>query len=352
MDTYKEIKIPVKDDEDLVVEVSLDDVTQKPAEEPADEPQDEPVAPKQKSDKNDDFGYRNKKSRSEKRIKQLHGEKTQLQRELQMERQARFEMEKQLKSDNKGTKEDKKQVLTKQLAILQQQLVDKAKEGDDEAVVRLQDEYFSAKMELSDLDKELKSWQEVKEQPQQQVQNQVPEKALEWIEDHPTFNTDELFYASAIIVNNQLVKEGFDPNSDEFYAEIDKRLAPRFPEVFGKKRKTVASKPQNDVQYTEDNLEDDDGEHFEDQDDESEVEINEEPIKERKRPLVSPSSRTGPSNAMSKVGTKPNTVVLSPADRAQAERWGLSVGQMARRILHSEKNARTDGYVPIFIDNK
>jgi phage I-like protein len=42
-------------------------------------------------------------------------------------------------------------------------------------------------------------------------------------------------------------QEGFDPNSDEYYAEVDKRMAIDFPHKFGTKDKTVTTKPAQTV---------------------------------------------------------------------------------------------------------
>ena len=42
-------------------------------------------------------------------------------------------------------------------------------------------------------------------------------------------------------------EEGFDPQSDEYYSEVDKRIRLEFPHKFGKKVQTTTSKPTQNV---------------------------------------------------------------------------------------------------------
>jgi phage I-like protein len=42
-------------------------------------------------------------------------------------------------------------------------------------------------------------------------------------------------------------KEGYDPNSDEYYAEVDKRIRVDFPHKFGNTDKQTTSKPVQSV---------------------------------------------------------------------------------------------------------
>jgi hypothetical protein len=78
-------------------------------------------------------------------------------------------------------------------------------------------------------------------QPQQQQQQQQPvqqrpqpdPRAVAWKDENTWFGTDRVMTAAAMAVHSQLTEEeGFDPNSDEYYTEIDKRLRQELPQKF------------------------------------------------------------------------------------------------------------------------
>ena len=48
-----------------------------------------------------------------------------------------------------------------------------------------------------------------------------------------------------MVIDAQLKEEGFDPEEDEYYQEIDRRLADNFPQKFGKStEEVVAEQPR------------------------------------------------------------------------------------------------------------
>ena len=63
---------------------------------------------------------------------------------------------------------------------------------------------------------------------------QVDEKAETWATKNNWFGQDRAMTFTAFEIHKDLVeKEGFDPKSDEYYAEIDKRIKVDFPHKFG-----------------------------------------------------------------------------------------------------------------------
>ena len=67
---------------------------------------------------------------------------------------------------------------------------------------------------------------------------QVDEKAEDWAAKNNWFGQDRAMTFTAFEIHKDLVeKEGFDPKSDEYYAEIDKRIKVDFPHKFGKTSK-------------------------------------------------------------------------------------------------------------------
>ncbi len=78
---------------------------------------------------------------------------------------------------------------------------------------------------------------------------QAPDpKAEEWAEKNPWFGTDNAMTYTAFDLHKKLTEEeGFDAQSDEYYAEIDKRMRLDFPHKFGTTESTVTTKPTQTV---------------------------------------------------------------------------------------------------------
>ena len=69
----------------------------------------------------------------------------------------------------------------------------------------------------------------------QQPAPQADPKAEEWASQNRWFGTDKAMTYTAFDLHRTLVdEEGYDPKSDEYYAEIDKRIRLEFPNKFDK----------------------------------------------------------------------------------------------------------------------
>ena len=140
-------------------------------------------------------------------------------------------------------------------------------------------------------------------QPQPQVQQQAPqprapsEKAASWAQKNSWFQSDDHteMTAYAYGVHEKMIrKEGIDPESDEYYDELDKRVQSRFPEYFGEVESGSA-----DVSVSS--------------------------TSRSPSVVVAPSSRNN--------GAKPRKVRLSRTQVALAKRLGLTVEQYANQML-------------------
>jgi hypothetical protein len=67
---------------------------------------------------------------------------------------------------------------------------------------------------------------------QTQPQQQVDPRAEAWGAENKWFGTDTAMTYTAFDIHNKLESEGYDPQSDEYYAEIDKRIRLEFPHKF------------------------------------------------------------------------------------------------------------------------
>ena len=73
-------------------------------------------------------------------------------------------------------------------------------------------------------------------------------KAEAWSEKNPWFGTDSAMTYTAFDLHKKLTEtEGFDPSSDEYYSEIDKRIRLEFPHKFDNKNVTESTKPVQTV---------------------------------------------------------------------------------------------------------
>ena len=82
----------------------------------------------------------------------------------------------------------------------------------------------------------------------QQPQAAPDPKAEDWASKNAWFGQDSAMTYTAFDLHKKLTEEeGFDPSSDEYYAEIDKRIRLEFPHKFDKKEFTETAKPVQTV---------------------------------------------------------------------------------------------------------
>ena len=87
-------------------------------------------------------------------------------------------------------------------------------------------------------------------QPQQPIQ-QAPvrdPKAEAWAEKNEWFGKDNAMTYTAFDLHRKLTEEeGMDPQSDEYYEEVDRRIRLEFPHKFGNSKPEQTSKPTQNV---------------------------------------------------------------------------------------------------------
>lgn len=116
--------------------------------------------------------------------------------------------------------------------------------GDIEAQVDAQKQLAALAVEEDRL-KTLRLQREIPQQyapqpqqaPVQQPQAPRPDrKAVEWAEKNEWFGEDQAMTATALAFHKVLVEqEGFDPQSDDYYDELSRRVRREFPHKFEKK---------------------------------------------------------------------------------------------------------------------
>jgi len=111
-----------------------------------------------------------------------------------------------------------------------------------------------AKIQRESLEAQAKTFSETKELPQQSTPSQTPvnsapppadPKATAWAEKNEWFGQDEAMTYTAFAIHRRLVEEeGYDPKSDEYYGEVDRRIREQFPNKF------ETAKPKKKVDQT------------------------------------------------------------------------------------------------------
>jgi len=274
-----------------------------------------------------------KPSRRDKRIEQLWNEKNEEAEKRKALEKELHEMRQLMSETHKASNESQKTTLEATVSTLSARLKDAMENGDAEEAVTIQDKLISAKMELNNVEGQLNSYEEVPAYEEQAPDQVKPsEKALDWVDEHPEFNSDRQFYIMAMAVNEDLVNEGFNPDGHEFYAELDTRLGRRFPEYYD-----IDS--ENVVQSSNKNKNSSMSDETENESDDEDTDYPQ---------TVSGASRTPSGSTTSKGRKTKNTVVLSPEDQELCRRWGLTPLQYARRKQAIDGTDKDVGdYTPI-----
>lgn len=96
------------------------------------------------------------------------------------------------------------------------------------------DRASQAKMQKQRQQQQQQQPQQQQQQPQQQQQQQQQvrrpdRKAEDWAEQNDWFGQDEAMTFAAFGIHKKLVEdEGFDPQSDDYYSELDRRISGKF----------------------------------------------------------------------------------------------------------------------------
>jgi len=91
--------------------------------------------------------------------------------------------------------------------------------------------------------------QALQAQPKQMDDTSTPDPRAEaWASKNTWFGTDKAMTYTAFEIHKDLTeKEGYDPNSDEYYAEVDKRIRVDFPHKFGNTEQKQSTAPVQTV---------------------------------------------------------------------------------------------------------
>ena len=184
--------------------------------------------------------------------------------EAERQRNDYYNRNQQLESDLK-----KKNVVTEDYAKLQSQFYDSRKanaeraldsarvahksaheEGDSDKMLKAAEDIAEVKYELKQLENQKPFVPPTPKQPSnagqtqvtapQQPQSQPDPRALRWAQDNSWFGTNVAKTGAAYAIDAALKMEGYNPSSEEYYSELDKRVVEAFSNETSRPRQTVA----------------------------------------------------------------------------------------------------------------
>lgn len=265
--------------------------------------------------------------RSQQRINQLYRERKEweerYQRDLTEAQRQIEELRKQRETESESFIEEQKTFLENHISTLEDKIKTALEENDTEAFIKAQKDLSEASFKKQILNARPKTKKQgdqeyQKDSPQQKTQQQqtdtsrnadpyanIPEEGREWIKRNPEFTKNRAFHGAAIGVNSELIEEGFDPDSPEFYEELDARLG----SLFGKS--------------------------------------NSSPNKKKKGipPVAGGQRDDSPTNKAQK--KKTNKVVLTQEELRIAKKFGIDPKTYARNKQKLESNTSSNDYVNI-----
>ena len=101
---------------------------------------------------------------------------------------------------------------------------------------------LASKQQREALQKQQEGLMAEKPQEQQPVPRQPDVKAEQWAQDNKWFGQDEAMTFTALAHHKNLLKEGYDPKSDEYYGEINSYMRNQFPHKFGEAKSETKEK--------------------------------------------------------------------------------------------------------------
>jgi hypothetical protein len=224
------------------------------------EAQQEEATEEKKPDELEDYSA-NVKSRIDKLTRKMREEERQKESAIQFAESVKKENESlktRLDNLDKGYLEEFNNRVQSQLESAKRALKDANESGDADKIVEAQANLAAITVEKSKITKpKVEKTEEqpnqqpvvpnqpqpIPPQPPQQAQNVKPDpKAEAWAAKNEWFGQDEVMTYASFGIHRRLVEdEGFDPTTDEYYSELDKRIAAEFPHKVGQTKQTGGS---------------------------------------------------------------------------------------------------------------
>tara|TARA_Y100001970_G_C14217265_1_gene850424 strand:- start:1280 stop:2296 length:1017 start_codon:yes stop_codon:yes gene_type:complete len=104
----------------------------------------------------------------------------------------------------------------------------------NDALTKLAVEKEKARLEMENREQQQQQKQNVEAKPKETPSEppQITPKAKEWAEKNKWFGEDKIMTDAAVSIHQQVVQEGIEVDSDEYYNEVNSRIGKYFPNAF------------------------------------------------------------------------------------------------------------------------
>jgi hypothetical protein len=164
-------------------------------------------------------------------------------------KQQNEEMQKRLKDLDQGYMTEYGSRVETQTAEAKRMLKEGYDNGDVDKIAEAQDlmsrlaiEKERLRIQKARAEQQAQQPEQVQQVPQRQQQapQELDPKLKSWMDKNSWFGTDAIMSAGAQAIHNQIVGvEGFDPRTDDYYREIDRRMRVEFPHKFQAQRQNA-----------------------------------------------------------------------------------------------------------------
>ena len=157
--------------------------------------------------------------------------------------------DKELFDSNKLSLDTSEKQLTDKVELARKVYLDAFDEGDKEMLLNAQETLNDAQADLKTINSAKIDYQNEPEQVQPVSRQAAPlptydPKAAEWAEQNEWFGKDTIRTAAALAIDAELKGEGYDPNDNEFYEEVNNRLQEAFPQKYERVQENTSQPAQ------------------------------------------------------------------------------------------------------------
>jgi hypothetical protein len=195
-----------------------------------------------------------------KRINNLVGRMREMERLYETTQKENEDLKKKYSNVGRGYVSEFEGRVTSSVEAAKSKLKKAIEDNDTEGQVAAQEQLAQAKADAVRLGN-LKANQKRDEEAQkafQQQQAQMPQqaqpyqpvdyKAEDWAAKNTWFGSDKAMTATAMSYHDELLQEGFDPTSDEYYNEINSYIRSEFPHKFKQAQEEKKTETKQPVQ--------------------------------------------------------------------------------------------------------
>jgi len=194
-----------------------------------------------------------------KRINNLVGRMREMERLYETTQKENEDLKKKYSSVGRGYVSEFEGRVTSSVEAAKSKLKKAIEDNDTEGQVAAQEQLAQAKADsvrLTNLKANQKRDEEAQKAFQQQAQmlqqaqpyQPVDYKAEDWAAKNTWFGSDKAMTATAMSYHDELLQEGFDPTSDEYYNEINSYIRSEFPHKFKKAEEEKQPETKQPVQ--------------------------------------------------------------------------------------------------------